>query len=138
MVDVGSQKGYEFSPLSYQVIGACQDVQRQLGVHCREVDYQRALEIALSKRGLAWQREVHVPIVYEGAIVTERRVDFVIGAGADRLIVETKAASQIKPADVEQCLLYLHQGGYRLCLLINFGEKPLKVRRFVHTVEAKR
>jgi len=37
-----SRKGYEFTPLSYAVIGTCQDVQRQLGVHCMEVDYQRA------------------------------------------------------------------------------------------------
>lgn len=130
-----SHKGYDFSPLSYAVIGACQDVQRQLGVHCMEVDYQRALEIALSKRGLSWQREVEVPIAYDGILVTKRRVDFVIEDGQHQLILEIKAASQVKPEDVEQCLLYLHQGGYRLCLLVNFGEKPLKPRRFVHTPE---
>ncbi|HSF80151.1 MAG TPA: GxxExxY protein [Anaerolineales bacterium] len=130
-----SHKGYDFSPLSYAVIGACQDVQRQLGVHCMEVDYQRALEIALSKRGLSWQREVEVPIAYDGIVVTKRRVDFIIEDGQHQLILEIKAASQVKPEDVEQCLLYLHQGGYRLCLLVNFGEKPLKPRRFVHTPE---
>jgi len=111
---------------------------RQLGVHCMEVDYQRALEIALGKRGLSWQREVEIPIAYDGIVVTKRRVDFIIEDGEDQLILETKAASQIKPEDVEQCLLYLHQGGYRLCLLVNFGEKPLKPRRFVHTPEVKR
>jgi GxxExxY protein len=128
-----SRKGYNFSTLSYTVIGACQDVQRQLGLHCMEVDYQRALEIALSKRGLSWQREVEIPIAYDGIVVTKRRVDFVIGHGPEQLIMETKATSQIRPEDVEQCLLYLHQGGYQLCLLVNFGEKPLKTRRFVHT-----
>ena len=128
-----SKKGYDFSDLSYTVIGACQDVQRQLGVHCMEVDYQRALGLALSKRGLSWQREVEIPIVFEGVIITRRRVDFVIEHGTEQLILETKASSQIKPEDVEQCLLYLHQGGYRLCLLANFGEKPIKVRRFVHS-----
>lgn len=130
-----SDKGYDFSKLSYAVIGACQDVQRQLGVHCMEVDYQRALEIALSKRGLSWKREVEIPIVYEEVVVTRRRVDFVIEDGQDLLIMETKAASEVKPEDVEQCLLYLHQGGYPLCLLVNFGEKPLKPRRFVHTMK---
>jgi GxxExxY protein len=128
-----SRKGYDFSDLSYTVIGACQDVQRQLGVHCMEVDYQRALELALSKRGLSWRREVEIPIVYEGVIITRRRVDFVIEQGDEQLILETKASSQVKPEDVEQCLLYLHQGRYDLCLLANFGEKPLKVRRFVHS-----
>jgi len=128
-----SHKGYNFSELSYAVIGACQDVQRQLGVHCMEVDYQRALEIALSKRGLTWQREVEIPLAYDDIVITKRRVDFVIEDGKDQLIMETKAGSTIKPEDVEQCLLYLHQGDYRLCLLVNFGQKPLKVRRFVHT-----
>ena len=130
-----SRQGYEFSALSYVVIGACQDVQRQLGVHCMEVDYQRALEIALSKRGLTWQREVDIPITYDDVIVTRRRVDYLIADDSDELILETKAASQVKPEDVEQCLLYLHRGGYQLCLLVNFGEKPLRPRRFVHTLE---
>lgn len=133
MTSTHSRQGYSFSQLSYDVIGACQDVQRQLGVHCMEVDYQRALEIAFSKRGLSWQREVETPITYEGVIVTKRRIDFQVEDRDDQLFLETKAASQIKPEDVEQCLLYLHQGGYPLCLLVNFGQKPLAVRRFVHT-----
>jgi len=133
MGTIKSAKGYNFSPLSYAVIGACQQVQKQLGVHCMEVDYQRALEIELSKRGLTWQREVEVPITYDGVVVTKRRVDFLISDDQDELIMETKAASAILPEDVEQCLLYLNRGDYRLCLLINFGEKPIKPRRFVHT-----
>ena len=128
-----SIQGHDFEPLSYEVIGACIDVQRQLGVHCMEVDYQRALELALPKRGLHFEREVEIPIAYDGVVVTKRRVDFVIWDDQDELILETKARSIILPEDVEQCLLYLHQGGYRVCLLVNFGQKPLGVRRFVHT-----
>jgi len=128
-----SRQGYSFKRLSYDTIGACIDVQRQLGVHCMEVDYQRALELALPKRGLQYQREVDIPIAYDGVIVTRRRVDFVVWNDDGELLLETKARSAILPEDVEQCLLYLHQGGYRLCLLVNFGQKPLGVRRFVHT-----
>ena len=128
-----STKGYDFKPLSHDVIGACIDVQRQLGVHCMEVDYQRALELALPKRGLRFQRELEIPIAYDGVIITKRRVDYVIWNDADELILESKARSAIRPENVEQCLRYLHQGGYRLCLLVNFGEKPLGVRRFVRT-----
>ena len=61
-----SRKGYEFSRLSYDTLGACIDVQRQLGLHCMEVDYQRALELALPKKGLEYQREVEIPIAYDG------------------------------------------------------------------------
>jgi GxxExxY protein len=73
-----SQKGYQFGQLSSDTIGACLDVQRQLGLHCMEVDYQRALALALPKSGLQFQREVEIPIAYDGVVVTRRRVDFVI------------------------------------------------------------
>ena len=133
-----SDKGYSFGPLSYEALGACLDVQRQLGRHCMEVDYQRALALALARRGLGCERELEVPIVYEGVVVTKRRVDFAIwDDDGHELLLETKARSEILPEDVEQCLLYLHQGGYRLCLLVNFGQKPLGIRRFVHTPEGQ-
>jgi GxxExxY protein len=128
-----SEKGYSFKQLSHDTIGACIDVQRQLGVHCMEVDYQRALEIALPKRGLHYQREVEIPIAYDGRVVTGRRVDFVIWNDEGELLLETRARREILAEEVEQCLLYLQQGGYRLCLLVSFGEKPLGLRRFLHT-----
>jgi len=133
MTNPRSTKGHSFEPLSYAVLGACIDVQRQLGVHCMEIDYQRALELALSKCGLQCQREIEIPIAYDGVVVTKRRADFFIWTDSDELLLETKARSALLPEDVEQCLLYLHQGGFRLCLLVNFGQKPLGVRRFVHT-----
>lgn len=128
-----SHKGHNFERLSFQVLGACIDVQRQLGRHCMEVDYQRALELALPKRALQIEREVEIPIAYDGVVVTKRRVDFVVSDDTGELLLETKARTAILPEDVEQCLLYLRQGGYRLCLLVNFGEKPLGVRRLVHS-----
>lgn len=126
---------YQFEKLSYNVIGACIDVQRQLGVHCMEIDYQRALEIALPKFGVEFQREVEIPIYYDGVLITRRRVDFVCWDKTDRLLLETKAASTIKPEDVEQSLLYVSKGNEKLVLLVNFGEKPLRTRRFVNTPE---
>ena len=128
-----SKKGYPFRRLSYDTLGACIDVQRQLGLHCMEVDYQRALALALPKRSLHYQREVEIPIAYDGVVVTKRRVDFVVWNESGELLLETKARSEILPEDAEQCLLYLHQGQYELCLLVNFGERPLGIRRFVHT-----
>ncbi len=127
-----SRKGYDFD-LSGMVLGACVDVQRQLGPHCMEVDYQRALALALKKRGLEFERESKIPIEYDGQVITRRRVDFVIWGEQGEMLLEIKACSEIRPEDVEQCLLYLRQGRYRLCLLVNFGRVPLQIKRFVHT-----
>ncbi len=138
MSNTRSTKGHKFEDLSYIVIGACIEVQRQLGLHCMEVDYQRATELALRKRGVQCAREVEIPITFDGVIVTKRRVDFVVWDDSEELLLELKARSEILPEDVEQCLLYLHRGGYKVCLLINFGQKPIGVKRFVYTPENSR
>jgi hypothetical protein len=49
------------------------------------------------------------------------------------LLLETKAAQAIRPEDAEQSLLYVTQGNQKTVLLVNFGEKPLRPRRFVNT-----
>ena len=39
----------------------------------------------------------------------------------------------IRSDAIEQCLLYLQNGNFRICLLANFGQVPLGKRRFVHS-----
>jgi GxxExxY protein len=129
--------GYTFEPLSYAVWGACIEVQRQLGPHCMEVDYQRALELALAKRGLEFIREAEIPITFDGVEVTRRRVDFVIWDDTATLLLEIKAAKSIRPEDQEQCLLYLRNGNFRVCLLANFGQVPLGKERKVYSPTAE-
>ncbi len=128
--------GHTFERLSYIVWGACIEVQRQLGPHCMEVDYQRALELALAKRGLEFIREAEIPIAFDGVEITRRRVDFVVWDDTATLLLEIKAARAIRPEDQEQCLLYLRNGNFRVCLLANFGEVPLGKERKVHTPTA--
>ncbi len=138
MSATASRHGYQFGTLSGEVIAACIAVQSELGRHCMEVDYQRALEVALHARGLAFDREVEVPIVYQGVIVTRRRVDFIVWHEDEELLLETKACSAIRPEDVEQWLLYLKQTGQHLCLLVNFGQKPLGIKRLVGRPEPQK
>lgn len=123
---------HQFEQTSYTVLGACIEVQRHLGTHCMEVDYQRALEIALPNRGLEYLREAEIPIMFEGHELTGRPVDFVIWDDRATVLLETKAAKAIQPEDFEQCLLYLRNGSFRLCLLVNFGQVPLGKKRLVH------
>ncbi len=124
---------HRFEPLSSKVIAACIDVQRQLGIHCKEEDYQRALEIALPKFAVQFEREVEIPIEYDGVVVTRRRVDFACWDQNDRLFLETKAEPVIQHKDVEQSLRYLIAGKQAVLLLVNFGVRPLRPRRFVNT-----
>lgn len=124
--------GQTFEKLSFRVIGACIAVQKQLGTHCMEVDYQRALELELRKQGIEHIREADIPIYYDGIEITRRRVDFVIWDETDALLLEVKAAREVRPEDKEQCLLYMRNGGFSVCLLVNFGEFPVKPQRLKH------
>jgi GxxExxY protein len=103
--------GHTFEAVSYEVFGACIEVQRQLGPHCMEVDYQRALQLALSKRSqLEFLREAEIPIVFDGVEITRCRVDFVVWDAVATVLLEIKAAKAIRPEDFEQCLLFCAMG----------------------------
>jgi GxxExxY protein len=128
---------HRFEALSGKVIAACIDVQRQMGLHCKEADYQRALALALPKYGVRFEREAEVPIEYDGIVITTRRADFICWDDEDRLLLETKATSAIRPEDIEQSLLYVTKANFKLVLLVNFGERPLRTRRFINTPKPK-
>ena len=72
------RQGRNFESLSCAVLGARIHVERRLGVRCTEVDYRRALALALPRRSPQSQREVETPIAYEDAVLTKRRADCLI------------------------------------------------------------
>ena len=60
------------------------------------------------------------------------RMDFLVGG---LLVLEIKAIETLLPVHSAQVLTYLRLGGYRLGLLLNFGQPTLKagIRRFVNS-----
>lgn len=78
----------------------------------------------LEERGYRVQREVDIPIEYEGTKFTcGFRADLVVN---ESLIVELKSVEKLAPVQAKQVLTYLKLTSYRLGLLINFGEVLLK------------
>jgi GxxExxY protein len=96
------------------------------------VIYQRALERELPVHGLECSREVWIDVVYKGERVGRKRVDFVVGAGLESVLVEIKAKAMLEDVDFVQALSYLKASGYKVGLLINFGAKRLEVRRLAN------
>jgi GxxExxY protein len=82
------------------------------------------LEYELRKHGLHVEREVAVPIQWEG-------VELDVGFRADlivegKIIVELKSVEQVARVHKKQLLTYLRVADKRLGLLINFGAPLLK------------
>ncbi len=118
-----------------KIIGCAMRVHSFLGAGFREVIYQRALAIEFQREGLNFKREVELPIYYRAhpeSIGTRRVVFFVEHVG----FVEKKAKSQQTNDHYAQTINYLEaHRTVEIALLINFGEKSLRWKRFIKTKE---
>ena len=118
----------KYSELTEKIIGCAMRVHKFLGSGFQEVIYQRALELELKKSDISFQRELEIPIYYHDAQVGTRRVDFLI---EEKILVELKAITTLEDVHYAQILNYLTAYKLDIGLIINFGEKSLKFRRFV-------
>jgi len=119
-----------FENETYQIIGAAQEVHKELGPGFLEVVYHDALEIEFRKAKVAYQREFPISIYYKNEKLNRTYyADFFC---FDKIIVEVKAAKNTTDVDFAQVLHYLKATQQRLGLLINFGEPSLKVKRIIN------
>jgi GxxExxY protein len=117
-----------YSKLTEKVIGCAMEVHRTLGSGFQEVIYQRSLAVEMEKAGLIFGREVEMPLFYKGVDVGSRRADFLVG---DAVLVELKALHELTPTHYAQIINYLEAYHLEVGLLINFGERSLKFKRFI-------
>ena len=100
------------------VVDAALAVHSRLGPGLLESVYEICLVCELQKRRLSVERQVAVPVCYEGI---DMEVGFRVDLLVERcLIVELKAVEVILPVHWAQVLTYLRLTGHRLGLLINF------------------
>ena len=115
---------------SYAIIGAAQHVHNVLGEGFLEDVYQEALAIELQRRGIPFEREARLNIVYDGMPLKKYYVaDFVC---CSKIILELKAVNSLQNEHRAQTINYLKATGFDLALLINFGEPRLKFERFLN------
>lgn len=107
---------------SYAIIGAAMEVYNEAGNGFVEPVYQESLEIELELRGIPFEPQVHLPITYKGHRLRQRYIADVVCY--DKIIVELKAVSKLLDEHRAQVLNYLKATGYRLGLLVNFGQYP--------------
>jgi len=114
---------------SYAIIGACMEVHKTLGNGFLEAVYQEALEIEFALRGIPCQREKVLPIDYKGHTLKKGYIaDFVC---YDKIVLEIKSQRELIADNASQVLNYLNASGYKLGLLVNFGERSLKQKRII-------
>ena len=106
------------------IVDSAVDLHRNLGPGLLETVYEVTLARALERRGLAVQREVSVPIEYQGETFSEGfRADLIVG---ELVIVELKSVERVTLAHKKQLLTYLRLTGLKLGYLLNFGEALMR------------
>jgi len=121
--------------LTHQIIGAAIDVHRELGPGLLENVYEECLCHELSARGIPFEKQKPIPVVYKGAkLDCGYRADLVVGG---RVVVEIKAISAVAPIHDAVMLTYLRLSGSKIGLLINFHSALLKdgIHRYVWKYE---
>ncbi len=112
------------------VIGAALRVHSALGARVLESTYDACFYYELTKAGLRFEHQVHLPVVYEGIqLSTAYRVDFIVEGC---LVVELKGVERVLPVHRAQLLSYLKLTGHKLGLLLNFNVAHM--RNGVHRV----
>ncbi len=112
-----------------QIIGCAYCVGNGLGRGFLEKVYENALALELRKADLHVQQQARIEVLYDGEVVGEYYADLLV---EKRVVVELKAAKALEDSHLAQCLNYLKATKLTVCLLINFGEEKVKVKRVVN------
>ena len=110
--------------IAQKIVDAAYTVHKKLGPGLLEKVYEVCFCHELSKRGLTYQRQVDVPILYDGIVFNEGlRLDVLV---EELIICELKAVDEMNPVWEAQILSHLRLTGKSLGFLINFNVPLIK------------
>ena len=105
--------------ITYQIRGAIYDVYKNLGPGLLESVYEEAMVYELQKRSLKVERQVEVPIHYDGHLLkTALRIDLLVEG---RVVVELKSVKEMQDVFWKQTRTYLRLTGLKVGILVNFN-----------------
>ena len=109
--------------LTERIVRCAIEVHRHLGPGLLESVYENALCIELNAEGVAFKRQIGIPLFYKGQLISEHRPDLVVD---DLVIVEVKSIQRLEPVHMAQMLTYLRVTGLRVGLILNFNNAVMK------------
>ena len=109
----------KINDLTREIIGAAIEVHRELGPGLLESSYQICMRRELELRGIPFEYEKPLPVIYKGMrLDCGYRLDLLV---AHTVVVEIKSVEALNPIHEAQLLTYLRLGGWKAGLLINFN-----------------
>ncbi len=121
------------SNITDKIIKAYYTVFNTLGFGFLEKVYENAMVIELQKYGLSVVQQQKIPVFYDGQSVGEYFADLVVN---NAVVLELKAAEQLRQEHQAQLLNYLKATKKEVGLLLNFGKSP-EFKRVIFTNDRK-
>jgi len=118
-----------YEDLTYEIRKSLFNVHNELGPGFREETYKQAVIADFENESVPFVREKIYHVSYLGKKVDNYRVDILV---YDKIILELKAVSELHPRFEAQLLSYLKVTQLKVGLLVNFGNTPLVIQRFVN------
>ena len=115
--------------ISERVIGCAFTVANTLGAGFLEKVYENALVHELTKAGLMVRQQIAIAVEYDGITVGTYAADLLV---EHAVLVEIKAVRALDTNHDAQYLNYLRATGLTVCLLMNFANPRLEIRRRVN------
>lgn len=115
------------------IVNSAFKVHKELGPGLLEKVYEACLAYEIRKAGLIVDRQLDVPIIYDGVKLDENlRLDLIV---ENLVIVETKAVEIVNPVWQAQIISHLRLTNNELGFLINFNVPLIKngIKRFINT-----
>lgn len=119
------------SELTGAIIGAALEVHRTLGPGLLESAYEECLCFELRARGLPFERQQALPVVYKSIrLDAAYALDIVVDK---RVVLELKSVASLLAIHEAQLLTYLRLSNIDVGFLINFNKLTLRqgLRRFI-------
>lgn len=106
----------------YDIVGACQEVHKDIGPFVNELTYQDALLVELNRRGFTRDdciKEYYFTVQYKGVKLEHtHKVDFFV---RKKVYIECKAINTLGPEQRQQLWNYMRLTGIRIGILYNFA-----------------
>jgi len=125
----------DINQLSSKIIGAAIEVHKALGPGLLESSYQKCLCHELRLRGIPFEYEKPLPLVYKGEkLDCGYQMDLVV---ENTVIVELKSCEKRQPIHEAQLLTYLKLSNLKLGLLLNFNVPVMRdgIKRIVNKLK---
>jgi GxxExxY protein len=114
----------DINKLSSDIIGAAIEVHKNLGPGLLESVYEQCLCYELNDRGLSFESQKPLPVIYKGKkLDCGFRLDIIVNG---LIIIELKSCEKLEPIHTAQLLTYLKLSSLNLGLLLNFNVPTMK------------